>query len=334
MHSIKTWFRPFCLSAALVLPGCLFIDNLWAAPLAFDPSHPIYDISKTPHTVDEFDSVLEKAYAKGKPVVIYLHGRGKEPEKSFNPSMTGGGGIFRLSEEYDTSVILVNWNSRAKNAKDRSLPLKHVPQGAQTMAAVLKKLSAFEEKHPTLAKPSLLVHSMGSIVLAETVKNIGWPAQPHQPLFTNILMSEPDVDSQGHAIWLSKISALEKVYVTQNKLDFILRHSKNSRAKGHFALGREPVPPFAPGANYVNLTDVIRVKHPLKRGDHQIFRKSSMEHNVGVCVFVTKALRGEAFDVDTLPSTITTSPGHFKIKPRVDVNSDCFDNSARGDDVE
>jgi len=325
MYSGKFW-----LQSALLFSGCLLAVNLGAAPLVFDPSHPIYDISKIPHTINELDALLANAYTKGKPVIIYLHGRGDEPEKSFNPSMRGGGGIFHLTEEYDATVILVNWNSHAKGT-DRSEPLKHVPQGTESMAAVLRKIAAFEEKHPDLKKPSLLVHSMGSIVLAETVQQIGWPTQPDHPLFANILMSEPDVDSQRHNVWLSVISALENVYVTQNEHDFILNHSKDSRATRYFALGIEPVPPFAPGANYIDLSAAIKVRHPLKRGAHQIFAKSQMDHNVGTCVFVTKVLRGEVFDIRNIPSVVETAPGHFKINRLVDENNVCFAHSANVD---
>ena len=90
---------------SVIATGCLVTT---AAALTYDATRPIYDDTVIKRSVDELPAVLAHAYAKGKPVVVYLHGRGEEPDKSFNPSKTGGGALPRLEKEFGVSVVMVN----------------------------------------------------------------------------------------------------------------------------------------------------------------------------------------------------------------------------------
>jgi hypothetical protein len=319
--------------AALFLLTALVKSGSALGFLHYDPDHPIYDDIQRPHAVDELPVLLEDLNASKLPVIFYLHGRGAEPDKSFNPSRAGGGAVPRLRSEYNARVVLINWNSRG-TGKDRSEPLSHITEGGDTLHAVLVQLAQFEHNNPGMPRPSLLVHSMGSIVLADTVKRFGWPTGPDQPLFTSILLSEPDVDSQGHAEWLSMVATTELVYVTQNRRDSILMESTDSRTPAsNFALGLDPVPPYAAAARYVDLTDALKV-FPLNIGAHQIFSKSVMGGNVDTCQFMTKVLRGEKFEPLQIAGLVLRSGGRYKASPRPDKSDGCFDNTVVGDDEE
>lgn len=101
-----------------------------ASAINFDALHPIYDATTTRHSVDQLPQVLNDVYAKNKPVLFYVHGRGDEPTKSFDSAMTRGGALPRLEREYGVTVVMVKWNLKSKTKKDRAIPLANIPQAA------------------------------------------------------------------------------------------------------------------------------------------------------------------------------------------------------------
>ena len=275
----------FQMAGRLAWVTLMFASLPALGALVYDAQYPIYDEGKVAHPVSDIQQMLVEANAAGVPVIIYVHGRGDEPEKSFNPKMTGGNAMPRLAAEYGARVILIGWNSRARG-EDRSQPLSHIVEAAATLRNALEQIITYEHQVPGGKRPSLLVHSMGSIALAKMVQQQGWP-QEQQPIFSNILISEPDADSQNHSQWLSQISSHEPVYVTQNRNDSVLDKSRNSRdPPSNFALGLEPTPPYADGAIYVDLTDALKTKRVVlfKLGAHQVFSKSWMGGNTDTCL--------------------------------------------------
>jgi hypothetical protein len=327
--------RQCCVLVFAFLFELVVSTSAWA--LQYDKSHPIYDETAKAYAINELQALLKQANnTSNLPVIFYLHGRGDEPDKSFNPSKIGGGAVPRLFSEYGVKVILISWNSRAKG-KDRSEPLSHVSEGANTFNAVLSRIVEYEKENPSAPRPSLLVHSMGSIVLAETVKRFGWPGEAGKSIFSNILLSEPDADSQGHAEWLSKVTAVERVYVTQNRRDTVLKKSTDSRnPTSNFALGLDPVSPFAEGARYIDLTDALKIKKVLgvKIGAHQVFTKSWMGFNITTCQFITKVLRGESFEPTEIAGISQLSASHFKASSKVDKKDACFAKTVSASDTE
>ena len=332
-------YKRYCkvmLAIGLALPTVAYSTNGYAS-LKYDSTKPIYDESKLARSVGDIDALLKDANSKGQRVLFYLHGRGDEPEKSFDPKMTGGGVFGRLSSEYGVRVILINWNSKAKGT-DRSEPLSKVEEGATTFNRVLANIVEFQRLNPAVPRPALLVHSMGSIVISSQVQKHGWPAAQGKPIFSNILFSQPDSDSQGHAEWLSKVAASERVYVTQNLHDSVLKLSTNARSpESNFALGLKPVEPLASNVSYVNLTEALRIKtifFVYKLGAHPVFTKSWMGGNVSTCVFITKILVGEKFEPIEIAGVSLLSAGRYSVAANVDNNHYCFKQTVANDDNE
>lgn len=198
-----------------------------------------------------------------------------------------------------------------------------MPEGATNFDAAMTKLAEFHQANPDKPAPSLLVHSMGSIVLATAIQTYGWRGTAEHRIFSNVLLSEPDADSQGHALWLSKLGAIERVYVTQNSDDSVLKKSTDARTpRTNLALGLTPVPPLAPNVAYIDMTQAL--KKTLILGAHQIFKKSWMGGNVGSCVFVTRSLRGDSFDVSALPNVVSIGVGRFRIAKNKQPRHECF----------
>lgn len=314
----------------ILLALCMAASAATGAP-AYDSRTPLYDIGAAGQAIDKLPEMLKAAYDKGRPVVLYVHGRGAEPQKSFDAGMTGGGAVPRLEKEYGVSVIMLNWKSKGKG-DDRSDPLDNVPDAAGNLVRVLALLRQFRAANPQLPPPALLVHSMGSIVLAKTVADADWPAPAGQPLFAGVLLSEPDADSQGHAVWLAKVAAVERVFVTQNRVDSVLKRSTDARnPASNFALGLDPVAPLAVQANYVNLTDALGAKGPFNIvRAHQIFSKGWMGGNVNTCLFVTTVLRGGAPDFASLPAVRAPSAGRYVFDKKINKKDKCFSATEAG----
>ena len=312
---MRIWVSLFvCVATLAAMP---------ANSINYDATRPIYDDTAIKRSVDQLPQVLTDAYAKNKPVLFYVHGRGDEPTKSFSAGMTGGGALPRLEKEYGVTVVMVNWSSKGKSRLDRATPLGKMPEAVATFDATMSTLAAFRASHPDVAAPSLLVHSMGAIVVAKAIEAHGWRGTAEAPLFQHVLLSEADADSQGHDVWLSKLAAVERVYVTQNSDDFVLKHSTDQRSPStNRALGLKPVAPLVARATYVDLTGALKKK--LIVGAHQIFAKAWMGGNVGTCMFVSNVLRGQRFEILALSQVKLVSGSRYKIQRDVNKAHQCF----------
>ena len=302
----------------------------------FDAGRPLYTIQAKGYALTQLPTVLDQAYGSGRPVLFYVHGWGDEPRKSFDANLLGGGALPRLEREYGVRVVMFNWNSKSLGA-DRADPIAHIPDSLADFKNLLSGLATYRRGNPENRSPALLVHSMGSILLADSIQSSGWAYSAEAPLFSAVLVSAPDVDSQDHAAWLEILAARERVYVTQNRQDTVLRRSTHARIlKTNFALGLEAVPPLAPSAFYIDLSDALGSKNLvfISLHAHQIFSKGWMGGNVGTCAFVSKVLRGERFDLDALEGVTRTGGNRYAMKRQVDRKNACFkdaDESAQLD---
>jgi hypothetical protein len=103
-------------------------------------------------------------------------------------------------------------------------------------------------------------------VLQRFVEANGW--QPAVvPLFTNVILSSADADNLGHALWVNKIAAAERVFLTVNGKDDTLAKSTEGRPASAVALGLNPGAVLADAATYATISiDAHEVF--TKRPDH------------------------------------------------------------------
>lgn len=261
--------------------------------LKFDPTTPLYLSDASAWKISQLSEVLTKLEATKKRTVIFVHGRGKEPEKGLRgATFTKGMAVHKIEQGYGVNVLMFNWDSafHGWSFLDREVPLSHTQAGAEAFVELLVELLKYEDAHKDFQKPSLLVHSMGSVVLQKATGDKRWPTD--RSLFSNILLSEPDADDVGHASWLSTLAEREKVYVTMNKDDHVLRRSTDARPAGAHALGLGTDQPLAAKAFYVDLSNMGALGE--KDEDHEVFGKGAMNGQALVCQFFTEALLGEA----------------------------------------
>lgn len=292
--------------------------------LKFDPLTPLYLSDDSAWRMDQFSTVFDRVQATEKPVVFFVHGRGKEPQKSLHgATFTKGMAVHKIELGYNVSVLMFNWDSAFKGFSflDRDVPLSHTQAGAESLGSLLQELQGRQTANPGSRKPTLLVHSMGSVVIQKTIEADLWPKGGR--LFTQVLFSQPDADDVGHAAWLDKLAARERVLVTLNKDDHVLRRSTDARPVGSHALGLGTGEPLAANASYVDLSRI----GPLgkKDEDHEVFGKGAMNGQIYVCRFFTQALRGEPVslklgaDVESIERDVI-----FRLKNHLDPGALCL----------
>ncbi len=265
--------------------------------MEFNPSTPLYTSDLRAWRIDQLPEVLALLNATGKPVVLFVHGRGKEPGKSLQGgTFTKGMAVHKIERGYDVRVLMFNWDSafRGWNLFDREVPLSHTAAGGLALGATLAGLRQYEAANPGSALPALLVHSMGSIVVQRAMQDGHWLGGSN--LFSAVLFSQPDADDVGHAAWLDPLASREKVFVTQNQDDNVLVRSTDARPAGAKALGLGTPQPLAPHATYVDLTNMGALGK--KDEDHEVFGKGAMNGQLYVCQFFTQALTGKAVVLD------------------------------------
>lgn len=263
------------------------------AKVKFNPEMPLYTSDTKGWRLAQFDAVMTKLLANGKPIVLFVHGRGKEPGKGLlGATFTEGKAVHKIERGYDVNVLMFNWDSAFKGFSflDREVPLSHTSPGGAVLGRVLVALQQYQALHPNTRKPALLVHSMGSVVVQKAVTEGHWPQA--KGLFSAVLLTQPDADDVGHAQWLDDVGTREQTFVTLNRDDHVLRRSTDARPAGAHALGLDTTQPLAQRATYIDISRMGPTGQ--KDEDHEVFGKGAMNQQIFLCQFFTQALTGQS----------------------------------------
>ena len=236
-----------------------------------------------------------------------------------------GRAVHKLESGYNANVLMFNWDSeRGSSFKDRSRPLSNMSAASQAFSQVLDGIKQYRKNNPQGRPISLIVHSMGNIVIETMIKNQGgWVDNNGEPLFSNVLFSASDADNINHAAWVENVSTTENVYITINADDKILRKSNNQRPAGTTALGLEPGIRLANNATYIDVTN-LGSKKGKKTERHELFNKPGMHDQIHVCEFFQQALTGQPVSLNAQNSTEVISGQRYKLKYERDATNDCF----------
>lgn len=303
-----------------------FASQPHAKSLDFNPELPLYTSDKIGHSIAELPALLDGLLADGKPVILFVHGRGNEPKKSLEGgSVVKGRAVPKLEEGYDANVLMFNWDSkRGHGRKDRGRPLSNMPAASQALIQVLKGIKQYRKNNPQSRPIALLVHSMGNIVIEYIVKiQGGWVGNSGEPLFSNVVFSASDADNIGHTTWVENVSAIENVYITINSDDKILNMSNDQRPANVAALGLDPGDRLANNVTYVEVTN-LGAKEGNETKRHELFNKPGMHDQVYVCKFFQQALTGRPVLFSTQNSTEVVSGQRYKLNHKRDRNDACF----------
>lgn len=303
----------------IVLLSSFFLATSAMAKLKFSSDYPLYLSDESRYSYSQVESALDRAFSYKKPVLLFVHGRGNEPEKSLNGgTFVEGNAVHKLEEQYGVKVVMFNWDSSAF-LYDRDKPLKRMPASAASFKKVLAKVNTYMKSNKD-KKITLLAHSMGSIVLQKYIQTYGWEYK--DKIFSSVVFTSPDADNKNHNVWLDKLAASEKVYVTINKDDDILEKSTDSREKGVLALGLNPVKPFSTKVTYLDMTK-MGTSVGGETGTHEVFNKLNMKDQKNVCEVFDSLITSVTPNVSA--ATVTTPiSGYLNFKYKRDDNASCF----------
>lgn len=283
----------------------------------FDSKYPLYVRDGSKFGFDEVDKALDRVYSTGKPVVMFIHGRGNEPNKSLDKAtFVEGGAVRKIEDHYNATVLMFNWDSQAF-LYDRSKPLSKMKESAESLAVVLTKMWKYFESHPDVKRPSLVAHSMGSIVVETYIKKYGWFPYAASALFSRVFFTSPDADNTNHWIWLNEIGRTEKVYLSINKNDDILEKSNNDREGEAKPLGLWPISPYSENVVYLDLTNIAG-------GVHEAFNKENMKSQAYFCQIFDRIIKGSSPTINSQNVMTTEVANYFKVKALVNKKDDCF----------
>src|SRR6476661_8461600 len=82
-----------CIMTVLGTAGC--------NPSYYDPSRPLMTATQERFSLDATDAMFDGVFAKGAPVVLYVHGRGAEPGKSMRQNT-----LADMERENQVAVIM------------------------------------------------------------------------------------------------------------------------------------------------------------------------------------------------------------------------------------
>ncbi len=304
--------------------------------LGFDPEKRLYTTDNVGHSINELPELLDKLLNDSKPVILFVHGRGDEPQKSmigtgmFVSNFVEGKAFRKLENGYRANVLMFNWDSKRKGfgpilLTDRSGPLSNMPTASLALESMLYVIKQYYEDKPNAKRMALIAHSMGNIVLEKVVKNENkWISE--KPLFSNVLLSSSDANDLNHKEWVDKISAVESVYITVNADDDTLNRSMDERPEGARALGLEPGTELADKAIYVDITNLGKEKEGKNKKTevHELFHKKSMYQQIHVCNFYHQVLTGQSVILNGENSIEVIPTQRYNLKFSRNDQDDCF----------
>lgn len=306
------------LKRLIFITFILIVSFSAQAKLEFDSIYPLYTADGTKFGYDQIHAALDKAFASNKPVVIHIHGRGDEPLKSLEGKpFIGGATVPKMEKDFDVRVLLFNWDAQGL-LLDRKKPLSNIPAAVESFKKVLTAIQTYDL---TGKKLILHAHSMGSIVLQTYILQNGWPAQT-QPIFSNVLFTEPDADNLNHPVWMDQISSKENVYITVNNDDVVLDQSTDARPPGAAALGLRPTEDLSSAATYLDFTKLGDKINKATRV-HEIFDKDGMKFQVHVCTVLEQIMLGETPTLFSMHSN-PVKTNYLKFRFNINKNHLCF----------
>lgn len=163
-------------------------------------------------TLEKGLNILDTA----RPMVLYVHGY----RKTFEAALSEGRSMSNL---YEVSVVLFDWPCWYPEA----FPLNsyrwsksNARSSATQFSTFIKEFSSYLIQNPgKIAHTTLMLHSMGNILLETAVEKGHLPLSAKTLPFNNLILNAPAIAYKGHRKWLEKIKVKNRIYITTNSKD-------------------------------------------------------------------------------------------------------------------
>ena len=225
-----------------------------------------------------------------KDVVFFVHGNNQTPIKNLEKA-------HKIEKNFGVEVIVFSWPSRPphegiplwEKKKRYKIAIKNAEISKVALDKSFEKLNDYLQLYSTpdcTTSISLIVHSLGNylfkslIISPEEYRN-------ETSIFTNIILHQADTHANSHEKWVDEIAAGQRVYITINEHDSILKLSEKIHGKER--VGNKDRGLNSNQAYYINLTNA-----PDVHKSHDIFvDENLLESNTIIRTFFLQALKGE-----------------------------------------
>ena len=200
--------------------------NKWALKLVDEPA------GMTRETMPsrfEFQKLAKRCLAKKTNCVFYVHGYNKPFPETLEQA-------WLIQERYAVEVVLFSWPSNTGGPPPVEYrDARRIAQASfGAFDSLLEKFATYlrEWQSPmdedALIKcgvtTNLMTHSLGNYLFEHYVLSTEYQAETR--IFTNVVLSQADVNSVEHSKWVDKIVAGQRMIVTINENDKILGWSE------------------------------------------------------------------------------------------------------------
>lgn len=188
---------------------------------------------------------------------------------------------FQVQERYGVSLILFDWPSRNN---DFNVSLSRVRSCSDNFYNLLLQIKDYKKEFMSKKQNfSILLHSLGNYFLTHIIVN-GSNQYLQEKFVDNIIMNAPAIRSKKHSEVISQLSFQNRIYITWNKNDFILKGAGIITAQK--MLGNVIINPSS-NSQYIDFTNIAGKEHTSFAGYH------SFEYeNPAVFYFYNTAIHG------------------------------------------
>ncbi len=246
-HAMRTQHLLTSVTVLLLLSACAMKQT--------DHQNQLYLSPKTAFSIEQADNAINQLLAEADSpnaqVVLFIHGRGagrvKHPQKALEQMLPA------LESEYDVNVLLFNWAGSGEGGMIRGFPEENARRASQDLFAVINAFSHARQQSSQSFQLAILTHSMGSLVLEETLAR--YAKQLPQNLAHTVIISAPASSAVQHANWLETSQLGNSHYVLVNHSDKALWWVEKGIRKAK-RLGRSTYDErLANNTTYVDLSD-------------------------------------------------------------------------------
>lgn len=276
------------IAALIIILGCASVKMG-----KDEPSRALVTADSVVHSVQDITPLLTEALQDIKDsnqcdnFILFVHGRGKHPGKAFRQRL-----LTDLESDYSARVIMFHWPSWEGAL---AFPEPAARAAAGDFADVLKAVESFKRDRADLVnnvKFTLLTHSMGSLVLEETIRR--QPDEPLGSLFDTVVISAPASYTKDHAEWVDRLFLSDQIYILINGEDPVLgsagvREMGRRLGKGLKSRGK-PVA-LSNRAKYIDATHLLLL--------HRYYLHRNLRWSPALKRFLDQVLNGARPTLDT-----------------------------------
>lgn len=171
-------------------------------------------------SINKVTDILQRFHEESpeKNIIFYIHGRGRDVNEEWRE-------LSKFEKRFDAKIVMFHWPSWISLLVR---PVEKARDSADELSEIFQDIKTYKENHPEIfanKKISLLVHSMGHIVLREYIEkyyNHDLNDSYGNPLFSNFISTGADIGLTDHRGWFAAMDFVERKFVTMNNRDLML----------------------------------------------------------------------------------------------------------------